>query len=147
MKIQKILLLISLVTIIIATHAQPNNNRLEKINSQKVAFITQEMNLSVAEAQQFWPLYNEMTKELASIQKQQQQLTRIALSKAKQLGDEEVLEMINKHLTFNEQEASIKTKYYKEFAKVLTAQKLLAFYIAEKKFKTQLLKRLKQDKE
>ncbi len=43
-----------------------NDNRAERqermqsrIESQKIAFITQKLDLSPSEAQQFWPIYNE----------------------------------------------------------------------------------------
>ncbi|NBC24749.1 MAG: hypothetical protein GVX78_03945, partial [Bacteroidetes bacterium] len=36
-----------------------DDNWKEKIESQKVAFITNELNFTPKEAREFWPLYNE----------------------------------------------------------------------------------------
>ena len=41
--------------------------RIEKIEQQRIAFITTDLDLSVEEAQAFWPLYNDyqsMKKEI-----------------------------------------------------------------------------------
>jgi len=35
----------------------------EKIKAEKVAFLTTQLDLTVAEAQKFWPLYNEYEKK------------------------------------------------------------------------------------
>ena len=51
----------------VASYAQPNNGNHEdwkkKMMSEKVAFFTVELDLTPAEAQKFWPVYNQIDKE------------------------------------------------------------------------------------
>ncbi len=42
--------------------------RAEKIQSLKIAFITQKLQLTPDEAQKFWPVYNQYDKEVHSIE-------------------------------------------------------------------------------
>jgi len=41
--------------------------RYERLKSMKVAYITQELNLTPAEAEKFWPVYNEKYKKVLPI--------------------------------------------------------------------------------
>ena len=42
---------------------QHGNNWREKVRAEKVAFLTSELNLTEAEAQAFWPVYNKVQEE------------------------------------------------------------------------------------
>ncbi|MBL4888118.1 MAG: hypothetical protein JKZ03_06660 [Flavobacteriaceae bacterium] len=44
-------------------------NPREKLRTFKVAFITQELDLSPEEAQKFWPIYNAYNKKKAALRK------------------------------------------------------------------------------
>ena len=39
------------------------NPNLEKLNSYKIGFFTKKLNLTSAEAEKFWPVYNEYQKQ------------------------------------------------------------------------------------
>ena len=60
---KKLFFLILCTTLTISTFAQ-NKNKLE---AQKVAFITQRLNLTPEEAQLFWPIFNQYTEKLQQI--------------------------------------------------------------------------------
>ena len=44
-------------------NGQKGKNWFEKIRAEQAAFITQELDLSEAEAQAFWPVYNDVQKQ------------------------------------------------------------------------------------
>ena len=46
----------------------PDDTRAEKIQSLKIAFITQKLQLTPDEAQKFWPVYNQYDNEIHSLQ-------------------------------------------------------------------------------
>ena len=62
--------LISLVAVFclagLSAHAQlrPQENWMEKIQTVKIAFLTNEIGLTPTEAQSFWPIYNAVSEEL-----------------------------------------------------------------------------------
>ena len=45
----------------------------DKIKAQRIAFITERLNLSPDEATKFWPVYNQFSGELEEVKKQQNQ--------------------------------------------------------------------------
>ena len=48
--------------------AQPMQNRMkERVEAQRIGFITQRVNLTPEESQQFWPIYNEYTDKMRQI--------------------------------------------------------------------------------
>ena len=58
-------ILISLIAIYVSIHCFSQNEKDKKealIYSQKIAFITEKLQISPEEAQKFWPLYNEYWK-------------------------------------------------------------------------------------
>ena len=49
------------------------DNRSERLEALKIAFITKELNLSPEEAQRFWPVYNNYSQELKKVRQENQQ--------------------------------------------------------------------------
>ena len=49
------------------TIAQGNR---DKIKALKIAFITEKLNLSEKEAQQFWPIYNSFEEDMSNLKRQ-----------------------------------------------------------------------------
>lgn len=69
---KRILLFITLLTCGISfAHAQDNEpdpgKRAQKIQALYVAYITQQLNLTTAEAEKFWPLHNQFDGELKAV--------------------------------------------------------------------------------
>lgn len=116
-------LLIILAFFTSLSFATAQNGRSEKIQALKVAFITQKLNLTPAEAQKFWPVYNQYDNEIK------------ALRANKRNGD--VLDNEEKLL-------DIRKKYKPAFEKILGAGRLNDLYNAERDFRNVLIQRLKE---
>lgn len=96
-----------------------------KIEALKIAYLTNKLSLSPDEAQKFWPVYNRYMDEIRK--------TRLDAREKKQseiVTDEKIL--------------GIRKKYNSEFGKVLSAEKVDAFFKAEKEFGTYLQKEIIQ---
>ena len=120
---KKILLILLLFSASFSMQAQDvANNRQEKIEALKIAFITQKLQLTPGEAEKFWPLYNQYNEEVKGI--------------SKNPGSNDVLE--------NEQQLlNVRKKYKSSFEKVLGSQKMNNLFNAEREFRNVLIKRLK----
>ena len=147
-KIKQLLVFIILIMISVVNFAQ-NGQRLnkikDKINAQKVAYITKELDLTPQEAQQFWPVYNEFETQRKAINKdfkgqniEERQIDFNTLS------DKDALEMADNHIILAQKVLDIRKKYHAELKKVLPAKKLLKLYQAEKDFNKFLLKEIKE---
>ena len=92
----------------------------EKIQSLKIAFITQKLQLTPDEAQKFWPIYNEYDNEIRGIE---------LSSDPNPLGKEEKL-------------LDVRKKYLGEFEKILGPDKTNGLFNAERDFRGILIRRL-----
>jgi hypothetical protein len=107
--------------------AQNNNSqRGEKIKALKIAFITQKLQLTSAEAEKFWPVYNQYDNEIRQLRSNNRN------------GD--VLENEQKLL-------DTRKKYKSSFEKILGPQRLNDLYNAERDFRNVLIRRLKEQRQ
>jgi hypothetical protein len=131
-------LLISVFTFIICLLADGVNaqiNKREKIEAFKIAFITQRLNLSPDESQNFWPIYNQYQKEISDLIMQR----RVAKNDL----NSDPIEAIDEQLDIDGRIVAVRKKYRKEFTKVLSPDKINQFYTAERDFREELIKQLK----
>lgn len=126
--------------------AQENRfeQKKEKIEAQKIAFITQHLELSPEEAQVFWPVYNQFSDAIGEIQKQRIENSKKARKDIDALSEVEIEKMIDNHIILDQKELDIKKKYHAEFKKVLSNKKIAKLYHAEMMFKAELLRRMKE---
>jgi Spy/CpxP family protein refolding chaperone len=116
--------------------------RQERFQADKVAFLTQQMDLTVAEAEAFWPVYNEYSK--ASEETHKAVMAAIGkVHKAAELSDAEVEQAINDLLAAQKAENDLMDQYTAKFKKVLPIKKVAAFFAAEDSFRKHLFRKFK----
>src|SRR4051812_21621428 len=90
------------------TFAQPrgerNQERREDIEAQKVAFITQKLNLTPEEAQKFWPVYNQYQDKIQELRKKRRQEGKTAKENFDALSDKELEQLIDNDLAMKQKE-------------------------------------------
>ena len=101
----------------------------ERINNEKIAFLTSEMDLTTQEAQAFWPIYNEAKNE-------KEKLFREVMKAYKALD-----EGIKAGKTENEADE----RYMQSCLKVLPAEKVARLLIGEEKFRRNQIHKLHRD--
>ncbi|WP_411274081.1 hypothetical protein [Daejeonella sp.] len=114
--------------------AQRSWGRSEQIESIKVAFITSKLDLTSEEAQKFWPVYNNYSKEFLELLKKKKE--------AKYSKNSDPDEIISADLVYESKMLDLKKRYRKLYAKAIPPQKILALYKAESEFREHLYKQL-----
>ncbi|MDD4830186.1 MAG: hypothetical protein PHE13_06755 [Bacteroidales bacterium] len=119
-------------------------NFKQKIKTQKIAFITQELKLTIEEAQKFWPIFNMYEDEMMSVREKIRPKDTTSEGFPKRpdflkMSDEEAQDMINKHLRTERDILEIQEKYAKELKTAIPVQKVMMFFMVEKKFMTQMI--------
>ena len=116
----------------------------EKIQSEKIAFLTMEIGLTPQEAQVFWPVYNEINEE-----KDQAMYEVIKyyweMSKAIEAGksEKEIQSLLDKYLEAQEKQRKIDEDAAEKYKKVLSTTKVAKLYIGEEKFRRQHIRKLR----
>lgn len=122
------------------------NQKRQQIESQKVAFITKRLNLTVEEAQQFWPIYNEYQKKKDAItSKKRQLLKKMNNKKSSSLSDKSLIEASDAYIKLQVEEAQLESTYHEKFKATLPIKKVVAYYQEEERFKVWLLKQMQKN--
>lgn len=134
---------ILLMTSILSAQAQNKEEWKEKMMSEKIAFLTAELNITPQEAQVFWPVYNQVNKEKDELMRKvfvcyKELSTAIKENKsAKETGAS-----LDKYLDALKKQREADNAMPEKYKKVLPVEKVAKLYIAEEKFRRQQINRL-----
>lgn len=110
-------------------------NGREKVRAARAAYITERLGLTSKEAAQFWAIHNEF--ETAKRALQTPRLGRKPDSSMSEAEAEQYLkDMLHQETALLE----LKKEYFARFAKVVPARKLVLFPQAEREFRLELLR-------
>lgn len=138
-------LLLTLLTITGLRATAQNINR-ENLNSYKIGFFTKRLNLTSAEAEAFWPVYNEYQDQKSRLQLEKVLIIRNFNQNESILTDKQITESGNKLIGLIEQESSLAVNFHGKLKEILAPAKVLRFYQAENQYKAQLLNELQNNK-
>jgi len=123
-----------------------NKNRWDKFRTEKIAFLTDRLDLSPEEAQKFWPVYNQMDKERAKINSERFELERQVREASESLQEKEIIELTRSFTKNMQQEGNLGSKYNDQFLKILPARKVLLLYKAEGEFRMYMFRKFREYK-
>jgi hypothetical protein len=138
-----LLIFIGMFSNLSAQKCDENCKKKDQIKAQKVAFITDKLQLTVDEAQQFWPIYNEMDKKSNDIENQIRTIVKNYKTNKETLSNSELETMSDKMVELQVNSAKLDAEYYQKFKKVLSIRKIMELNQAEREFKHELLQKLK----
>jgi Spy/CpxP family protein refolding chaperone len=111
----------------------------EKIETYRIAFITEKLDLTPDEAQKFWPIYNQFHDQLDRLRDDKKNGKSLEL-----MSDAEVEQYITARLDIEQKELNLKKEYVQKFRQVLSARKVALLQDSEKEFRQEILKRAKE---
>ena len=110
----------------------------EKLNSHKIAFLTDKVNLTEDEAEKFWPVYNAYEEEKKAIRED-----KLVEALNADISEKEAEKALNSILEIRARELELDKKYINKFKTVLPASKVVKLIKAEKEFKAKMVGKLK----
>lgn len=115
-------------------------------DSEHIAYLTSEMELTVEEAQVFWPVYNQFAQEQRQMFKEYK-VKFGALKKALKEGDEAAISSALKDvLDQKTKQKDVFAEHAAEIQAVVGPVKAAKFYVAEENFRSRQMHRLGQGK-
>lgn len=157
MKTLKTLILLLLITLPVSLWAQPpggrppkpnreanEKEREEKIDQLKIAFITDELDLTSEEAEKFWPIYNELEDKLKELRKANRKIQKEVDESYESLSNEDAKKKLETILDNEKKEIDYRKEYSEKFSKVIGDKRTLKLLSLEHEFKRELLERLKE---
>ena len=126
-----------------SAHKNCNQDWKQKMMSEKIAFLTAEMDLTPEEAQAFWPVYNEVNK------RSDEAMHKVfgtfkALEQALNEGksEKEVQKLLDEYLKALDMQKEANKEAADKYKKVLPAEKVARLYVGEERFRRQHIRRL-----
>jgi len=114
----------------------------EKLTAYKIAFFTQRMDLTPAEAEKFWPLYNDYSARKNKLQFDRLSLMRYASQNETNMSDSELSSTADKLTGTYTDEAEMIVSFNKSLRNILPPSKVIKLYQVENQYKQQLLREL-----
>ncbi|WP_230383773.1 hypothetical protein [Pedobacter endophyticus] len=113
----------------------------EEIESLKIAYFTQKLDLSPEEAKIFWPIYNNMQSEQSALRKERMQkmISFRKVTEIDNLSDAQVQSLITSEFDLRQRDLNIEKKYYAKLKSSLPIKVVGKFYRAQEAFKRELL--------
>lgn len=118
-------------------HSMDNFKNKMKVN--KIAYLTDKLDLSVEEAQKFWPIFNNYEDEMNAVREKMRprDTTKEGFPMRPdflKMTEKEAQDMINRHLKSKREIIDIQDKYSKEFKKAIPTQKIMMLFMLEKRY-------------
>jgi hypothetical protein len=103
------------------------------LQTEKKAAIADVMMLTDAEAEVFWPLYNEFNEKMYTIQSKRVQIIKDFAESYADLSDEKADELWTSTMDYKHEVLNLTKQYYKKFKKIIPAGKAAKYFQAENK--------------
>lgn len=141
-KIGLVILMMGIGLSLFAQSGKLSEEKRKEFEAQKVAFFTQEMELTPEEATKFWPLYNEMQQKMRVENDKIRDLTCRKSKEAPEVTEQQALKNLQAILEAEQAMRDIKKEYIDKLTKALSAKKVWMMIEAEQKFHHQLWKKM-----
>ena len=123
-----------------------SEEKRKEFEAQKVAYYTQELELTPEEAAVFWPLYNEMMKKIREQDIKLREL-QCETHKTKKLTEAQEKQWVMNLLEYEQKMLNIKKEYYQRLLNLMPARKVARLDRTERKFHRQLLQKMCKEPE
>ena len=84
---------------------------MERVNSQRITFFTERLDLSEKESQNFWPVYNDYKDQKEKINRQSRSLARYVSENINDMSEEEIDMSLQKYIGFEKTSHQLFIKY------------------------------------
>ena len=114
----------------------------ERIKAQKVAFITDRLDLSSEEAKLFWPVYEEHDALMKAEMKTFRESHDFEPEDIVLMNEADANKFLNDHLAHEQKMLDLRKQFRDNLSEVISPNKILMLFEAEKDFRMELMKRL-----
>ncbi len=126
-----------------AHHSCQKGEWKKKIQSEKIAFLAAEIDITPEEAQEFWPVYNKVENEMDQAMHEVFSAFK-ALNQAleESRSEKETEKLLDRYLEAQKKQKKVDAGRAERYLEVLPAEKVARLLIGEEKFRRQHIRRL-----
>lgn len=116
-----------------------------KIEALKKEYITKELSMTDAEAQKFWPLYDELHAKLHEQHQKDRKIGKEIKDNFDKLSDAELKQKTDALFAGEAASVQLKKDYLQKYAAVLGQKRATKVLHLEREFKKELMKRMREN--
>ena len=126
--------------------SQGFKEKREKVKALKVAYITEQLELTTDEAQKFWPIYNAFDENQSELRHEKMRaiLDRFKPGNVEKLSEKDASNSLIQMEKIEEDLFNLKKKFIKDLQGVISAKKIIKLKKAEEDFNRELLKQMRE---
>lgn len=114
----------------------------QKLESAKIAHITERLSLTPEVAQQFWPVYNQIKEKERELRKQEMEMRRNEANNT--MTDAEAEQALNKYFELKEQQLALEKDAAEQYQDVLSPKQVVQLFKAEAEFHRMVLQKFSE---
>ncbi|WP_299114493.1 sensor of ECF-type sigma factor [uncultured Winogradskyella sp.] len=128
----------------LSSFAQPpqDGKMRDKIKAQKVAFITEKLELTTDEAQKFWPIYNQFDDTSNKIKSDYFRPIMRKMRRNQDVSDSEANSFLEQIIEGENRMHQAKQKLLKDLKSAIPSKKIIRLKVVEDQFNKYLIKQL-----
>jgi hypothetical protein len=119
---------------------------MDRIKTLKVAFITEQLNLTPEEAQAFWPVYNAHEDEMNALRRKERTEIRGPLRNMDALSNAEADNLVDQLIALEKEKQQEQEEFLGEMKAIIPSKKVLLLMKSEEDFKRRLIKQYRDNR-
>ena len=144
MKNIKFIIMLSLPFFVFSQEMNELNERRKRMQTRKIAFVSNSLEISPKQSESFWPIYNVYSSELKSIYFKKKKVRRNYVLNKQSMNDVELGLIIDSLFNLDQEYLDLKIKYVKQFSNIISNKQMFELYRIEDDFKKDLLRKIKK---
>lgn len=140
---KKAILLFLLFLVSTTVQAQDKESHREKIKALKTAHLTEGLDLTAREAQQFWPIYNAYEDQRRDLYRREHR----DIENLECLSESEANSKLQELVELERQDYLLKRKYYQDLKEIFSAKRIMQLKELEEEFNRKLMREYRARRE
>ena len=141
-----IIMLCNLTGALNAQEGKGREEQREKFRSMKIAYFTEELELSSEEAEKFWPLYNDFEKKKREVSQYRHRRPRNMDEQLANMTDQEAEKMADDMIESRKKEVELEEVFHGDLKKIFSPKKVMKYYITEHRFREYMLRKIRDER-
>lgn len=116
--------------------AQDRDEHRQRIKALKTAHITEGLDLTSKEAQQFWPIYNEFEEKRRNLYRRE----RAEVKDVECMTEEQANSLLKEYVQIEREDFLLKQKYYNDLKNIFSAKRIMRLKEVEDEFNDKMMR-------
>jgi hypothetical protein len=135
-------IIILLLTLVSSTIWAQDQATKKKIESARIALISERLGLTPDQAEKFWPVYREYLNERNAIRQEfKDERSKVNLEQA---TEEQKRQLLDLRLQIKEQEVALERQYSERLLQIISTKQILSLRQAEEDFRQMIIDRIRE---